>query len=82
MKIWLPDSLYRLKPFLLGFAGTVFLYVSEDMFTTVLALLCMGYAFWIIVMRLLWSSAVTIQARGGSIRAGKYKKHIVKSPDK
>jgi len=42
MKIWLPDSLYRLKPFLLGFAGTVFLYVSEDMFTTVLALLCHG----------------------------------------
>lgn len=78
MKIWLPDSLYRLKPLLLGFAGATLLYVSEHLFTTVLAVLCLGYACWIILIRLMWSTAETIRPHVSSTRAGEQKTHYVK----
>lgn len=80
MKFWLPDSLYRLKPLLLGLAGAVLLYVSENMFTTVLAVICLGYALWIILIRLLWSSAKTMYVYGDSSRAGQHKKNVIKYP--
>ncbi|SDP68034.1 hypothetical protein SAMN05660330_03668 [Desulforhopalus singaporensis] len=82
MKFWLPDSLYRLKPLLIGFAGASLLYLSKNLFISVLGVLCVAYAFWILVMRLLWSSAVTIKARRSSARAGQRKIHRVNFPSK
>jgi hypothetical protein len=69
MKIWLPDSLYRLKPLLSGFAGATLLYVSDHLFTTILAVLVLGYGCWIIVIRLLWSGAEPIKIPVIKIRA-------------
>ncbi len=54
-KIWLPYPLYFLKPFVVGLIGIILLYVSEDLFTTSFAVLCLGYSGWIIFMRVMWS---------------------------
>ena len=78
MKIWLPDPLYRLKPLILGVAGASLLYVSENLLTTVLAVLCLGYACWIILIRLMWSTAETIKPHLSSTQAGQQKTHHVK----
>jgi hypothetical protein len=81
-KIWLPTPLYRLKPLLLGFAGALLLYFSKDWFTTGLAFLCLGYAGWIIIIRLLWSTANVVKTKVGSVQAGGKKTHVVNLPDK
>jgi len=81
MKIWLPDSIYRLKPLLLGLAGAALLYVSTNLFTTVLAVLCLGYACWVILIRLMWSTAVTIRPGLKSTRGVKQKIRNVKFRD-
>ena len=80
-KIWLPTRLYRLKPLLLGFAGAALLYVSNDWFTTGFAILSLGYAGWIIVIRLLWSTTDFIKSKVGSVNAGEQKTHYVNFSD-
>ena len=54
-KIWLPYPLYFLKPFAIALAGLIILYVSDNLFTSGFALLCLGYAGWIIIMRVIWA---------------------------
>ena len=54
-KIWLPYPIYFLKPFAVGLVGLIILYISEDLFTSGFALLCLGYSGWIIFMRVMWS---------------------------
>jgi hypothetical protein len=81
MKIWLPDSLYRAKPLILGLAGAILLYISKDLFTTIVAFLCLGYAGWIIVIRLMWSTADMIKTKTGSVDAGEQKTHYVNFPN-
>jgi len=81
MKIWLPDSLYRAKPLILGLAGAILLYISKDLFTTIVAFLCLGYAGWIIVIRLMWSTADMIKTKTGSVNAGEQKTHYVNFPN-
>jgi len=81
MKIWLPDSLYRAKPLLIGLLGAILLYVSNDLFTTGFAFVCLGFAGWIIVIRLMWSTADMIKTKIGSANAGEQKTHYVRFPD-
>lgn len=81
-KIWLPAPLYRLKPLLLGLAGAALLYVSNDWFTTGFALIALGYAGWIIVIRLLWSAANLVKTKVGSANAGEQRTYYVNMPDR
>lgn len=81
-KIWLPTPLYRLKPLLLGLAGAGLLYVSNDWFTSGFALLSLGYAGWIIAIRLTWSTVDMVKSKVGSVNAGEQKTHYVKLPDR
>ena len=81
MKIWLTDSLYSSKPLILGLAGAILLYISKDMFTTGVAFLCLGYAGWIFVIRLMWSTADMIKTKTGSVNAGEQKTHFVNFPN-
>jgi hypothetical protein len=62
-KIWLPYPLYFLKPFAIALVGLIILHVSEDLFTTGLAFICLGYAAWIIFMRLMWSIKRVVKSR-------------------
>ena len=57
MKRWLPESLYRLKPLLLMLAGLIIQYTSKNIFLSLFAILLIGYACWILVMRLLWKDS-------------------------
>ena len=82
MKIWLPDSLYRAKPLFIGLLGAILLYVSNDLFTTGFAFVCLGFASWIIVIRLMWSTAGMIKSKIGSVNAGEQKTHYANFPDK
>ena len=52
-KIWLPYPLYFLKPFAIALVGLIILYVSEDLFSSGFTILCLGYAGWIILMRVI-----------------------------
>ena len=81
MKIWYPDSLYRAKPLIVGLSGAILLYISKDLFSTVVAFLCLGYASWIIVIRLMWSTADMIKTRTGSDNAGEQKTRYVNFPN-
>ena len=67
MKLWLPNSLYRLKPFLLFFLGAYLLFLYENRFITILAYLCIGYGIWILLSRIWWSTEGTIKS---STRSG------------
>jgi hypothetical protein len=80
-KIWLPYPLYFLKPFIIGLVGLILLYVSEDLFTSGFAVLCLGYAAWIIFMRLVWSIVNMVKTRSGSAQAKKNKTHSANFPD-
>ena len=70
-KTWLPYPIYFLKPFAVGLIGLIILYVSEDLFTYGVALLCIGYSGWIIFMRVVWSVKNAAQSR---IKGSKEKK--------
>ena len=54
-KIWLPYPAYFLKPFAVGLLGLVILYFSEDLFSSGFAIVCLGYAGWIIFMRIVYA---------------------------
>lgn len=81
MKIWLPDSLYRLKPLLLMLTGTSLLYISDNIFLFVLALAFMGYAGWIFIVRLLWKDKTIILSQLRSAHTGHQKTHYVDLSD-
>lgn len=78
--IWLPDSLYRLKPLILMLTGAALLLVSKNLLLSLFAAACIGYSVWIISMRLIWSNADTIKTRTGSTQSGQPKTHTVKVP--
>ena len=80
-KIWLPYPLYFLKPFVVGLVGLILLHVSEDLFTTGFAVLCLGYAGWILSMRLIWSIVNLVKTLGSSTKAKKDKTTFAKFPD-
>ena len=80
-KIWLPYPLYFLKPFAVGFIGIVLLHVSEDVFTSVCGFLCLGYAGWILFMRIVWSIKRSAQSKLGKSSDKKDKTYSAKFPD-
>ena len=77
MKIWLPDSLYRVKPLLLILSGAVFLHLSNSTLLTLFACVLLGYGTWIIVIRILWSNTGMLKTRVGSRMGGESKTHYV-----
>ena len=77
MKIWLPDSLYRIKPLLLMLAGAILLIVTDSVILTIFACACLGYGTWIIIARLMWSSAGMLKTRVGSRTGSEQKTHYV-----
>lgn len=80
-KIWLPTWLYNLKPLIVGIVGGTILYVSEDLFTTVFGFLCLGYACWIIIIRLLWSTKNIVKTGLASDKPDKDKTYSAKFPE-
>ena len=80
-KIWLPYPLYFLKPFAIGLVGIIILYVSEDLFTFGFAVLCLGYAVWIIFMRVMWSIKRAAKSSLGQSKDKKEKTYSANFPD-
>ena len=80
-KIWLPYPLYFLKPFAIGFAGLIILYVSEDWFTSSFAFLCLVYAGWIIFMRVMWFIKRAAKSRIGRSTDTREKTYAAHFPD-
>lgn len=80
-KIWLPYPLYFLKPFAIGLAGLFILYVSEDFFTYGFALLCLGYAGWVIFMRVMWSIKRAVKPKLGQSNDKHKKTYSANFPD-
>ena len=80
-KIWLPYPLYFLKPFVVGLIGIILLYVSEDLFTTGFAFLCLGYSGWIIIIRLIWSTKNAIKSSLGKSKRKEDKTYYSNFPD-
>jgi hypothetical protein len=76
MKIWLPDSLYRLKPLLLILLGVILLLASKHILLSLLALSYMGYGAWIMIVRFMWKDK-TIVGHLRSARAGYHKTHYI-----
>ena len=81
-KIWLPYPLYFLKPFAIALIGVIILYVSEDLFTSGFALLLLGYAGWIIFMRVIWAIKRAAKSGLGRSHEKKDKTYSAKFPDK
>lgn len=77
MKIWLPDSLYRVKPLLLMLSGAILLVVTSSAIAKIFACACLGYGTWIIVVRMMWSNTGMLKTRVGSRMAGEQKTHYV-----
>lgn len=77
MKLWLPDSLYRVKPLLLILFGAALILITDAIVPMIMAFICLGYGCWIIVVRLLWSNSGMIKTRVGSRMAGEQKTHHV-----
>ena len=82
MKIWLPDSMYRMKPYLLMLCGAFLLLITDAILPMILAFICLGYGSWIIVVRLLWSNTDMIKTRVGSNLAGEQRTHYVNTTKK
>ena len=80
--IWLPDSLYRLKPLILMLVGAILLLVSHNLLLSLLAAVCIGYSVWILFMRVIWSNADTIKTRVGSNQGVQARTHYVNTTHK
>ena len=80
-KIWLPYPLYFLKPFVVGLVGVILLYVSEDLFTSGFALVCLGYAGWVIFIRLTWFVKRKTKSLFSRTRKTKEKTYSANFPD-
>ena len=81
-KIWLPYPLYFLKPFAIALVGLIIVYVSEDVFSSGFALLCLGYAGWIIFMRVIWAIKRAAKSGRGRSNDKRDKTYSAKFPDK
>ena len=77
-KIWLPYPLYILKSFSIGLVGLIILYVSEDLFNSGFAVLCLGYAAWIIFMGIIRSIKESAMSSLGKSK-GKKIKHTLQN---
>ena len=67
MKLWLPDNLYRLKPLVLGLAGSLLIFFSDHLAIEGIGALCLGFAAYILIARLLWSATGTTKSNTGSV---------------
>ena len=82
MRLWLPDPLYRLKPFLIVLAGVIILYVSNSWLTLGLGFLCLGIGAYIVITRLMWSNTGVIKTSSDYTRAGEQKIYDVRTSRK
>ena len=80
-KIWLPYPIYFLKPFAIALVGLVILYVSDDLFTSGFALLCLVYSGWVIFMRVMWSIKRAAKSKLGQSNDKKDKTFTANFPD-
>ena len=80
-KIWLPYPIYFLKPFAIGLVGLIILYISEDLFSSGIALICLGYSGWVIFMRVMWSIKRAVKSRFGRSDDKKDKTYTANFPD-
>ena len=82
MKIWLPNSLYRLKPLLLLLVGVYLLFLYDNMLASAIAFLCFGYAIWILASRLMWSNSGMLKTRVGADLVGEQGGRVVNVSEK
>jgi len=80
-KIWLPYPVYFLKPFAVGLVGLVILYFSEDLFTSGFAIICLGYAGWIIFMRIMYSVKYAVKSNFCGSKDKKANTYFAEFPD-
>ena len=80
-KIWLPYPAYFLKPFAVGLLGLVILYFSEDLFSSGFAIVCLGYAGWIIFMRIVYAVKNAIKSDFGKSKDNKANTYFAEFPD-
>ena len=77
-KICQPYPRYFLKYFAIGLVGLIILYVSEDLFNSGFAVLCLGYAAWIIFMGIIRSIKESAMSSLGKSK-GKKIKHTLQN---
>ena len=82
MRLWLPDSLYRLKPFLLVVAGGILFSIAPHWFTRGLGVLCLGVGAYILVARLMWSQTGMIKTSTEHTRAGEQRVYDIRTSKK
>ena len=80
-KIWLPYPAYFLKPFAVGLVGIVILYFSEDLFSSGFAIVCLGYAGWIIFMRIVYAVKKAVKSDFGKSKDNKANTYFAEFPD-
>ena len=80
-KIWLPYPAYFLKPFAVGLLGLVILYFSEDLFSSGFAIVCLGYAGWIIFMRIVYAVKNAVKSDFGKSKDNKANTYFAEFPD-
>lgn len=80
-KIWLPYPAYFLKPFAVGLVGLVILYFSEDLFSSGFAIVCLGYAGWIIFMRIVYAVKNAVKSDFGKSKDNKANTYFAEFPD-
>ena len=80
-KIWLPYPAYFLKPFAVGLLGLVILYFSEDLFSSGFAIVCLGYAGWIIFMRIVYAVKNVVKSDFGKSKDNKANTYFAEFPD-
>ena len=75
MKFWLPDDLYRLKPLILALIGAILIFFSDHLAIEGIGVLCLGFATYILIVRLLLYEAGTTNTKTGSAKAEEQKTH-------
>ena len=60
MKIWLPNSLYKLKPFVLILSAIMLYLISKNTLILLAASLLFCWSTYILLMRYLWLDSDTI----------------------
>ena len=57
MKIWLPASIYKIKPFLLLLISIMLFMAFKNKFILVASLVLFCYAGYILVVRIMWADS-------------------------
>ena len=57
MKIWLPTSIYKIKPFLLLLISIMLFMAFKNKFIRVASVVLFCYAGYILVIRLMWADS-------------------------